>query len=209
MPTVLLIDDNKMLSLVEARYIQRAVANVDILVSCAGRCSLEMEGTKIPDVTILDTELVDRDPLDVYRTLCTFVSPRTIVVTGSQASEPFASLKKQQEIHDFLIRPFSIDTLIESVKEILIAAGYPVVPYKSSIPPPSTEAVERFDRHLALNQLSGILGAVRALEAELTAEPPTKESIKQLLDEYIPRIVTLVNDVSKNIKLTKNSEHSS
>lgn len=206
MPTVLLIDDNKLLSLVEARYIQRAIANVDIVVSSNSLCTEDLARDKKPDITIMDTGLVDIAPLDLYRSLCKIVPPRSIIITGNESLQSFERLKEAHQIFDILIRPFGTDTIIHAVERALTEQGHKVIQYKSTYPPPRT-VEPKFDRHLALNQLSGLLGAIRAFEAEIEAEGSPPTYVQDLLNEYIPRFVGLVHDVSKNIKLSKRKEN--
>jgi hypothetical protein len=92
------------------------------------------------------------------------------------------------------------------VEHILTNHNIAFVPYKSSVPPAAVDTPPRFDRHLALNQLSGMLGALRAFEAEVEAEGNAPANIKSLIDEYIPRIVEQIQDVARNIKRSKTNE---
>ena len=194
-----------MLSLVEARFIQRAIAETDIVVAANSTSTLELAKVRNPDVTILDTELAEIDALSLHRLLSEIVAPDTILVTSNQPSAAFQSLMEEEKIFDLLIRPFPVEALTSSVEQILQRQGIEVVPYKSSIPP-SAVPTKQFDRHLALNQLSGILGAVRALEAEIEAEGNAPPNIVALIDEYVPRIVEQIQDVAQNIKLSRNKE---
>ena len=194
-----------MISLVEARSLQRAIADINILVASNWTSTLELAKARQPDVTILDTDLQDTDALTLHRSLCEIVSPDSIIVTSNQPSPAFEALKYNAQIFELLIRPFSLSALVSPVEQILTAHGIHVVPYKSSVPPAVvTEPV--FDRHLALNQLSGMLGALRAFEAEVEAEGNLPGNIQALMDEYMPRIVELIQDVAQNIKRTRKTE---
>ncbi|MBN2718341.1 MAG: hypothetical protein JXX14_21030 [Deltaproteobacteria bacterium] len=194
-----------MLSLVEARYIQRSIADANIVVASNGASTLELARARHPDVTILDTELTEIDALTLHRSLCDIVSPDSILVTSNQPAPAFFELKREGKISELLIRPFPISDLISQVEHILVSHGIEVMPYRSSIPP-TPMATPEFDRHLALNQLSGMLGALRAFEAEVEAEGNAPPNIQALMDEYVPRIVNLIQDVAQNIKRSRKNE---
>ncbi|MBN2527669.1 MAG: response regulator transcription factor [Deltaproteobacteria bacterium] len=205
MPVILLVEDNRMVSLVEARYIQRSIADTNIVVSSNGTSTLELAKARNPDVTILDTDLTETDPIVLHQALCEIVAPSSIIVTGNRPSQRFEALRDAGQISEFLVRPFSITSLVAQVERVLTGQGIKVVPYRSTMPPAAT-IEPGFDRHLALNQLSGMLGAIRAFEAEIDAEGNAPPNIKALIDEYIPRIVNLIQDVAGNIKRGRRSE---
>ncbi len=205
MPVILIVNDNRMLSLVEARYIQRAVADTNIVVAANGASTLELAEARHPDVTILDTDLTDTNAKELHQSLCEIVSPDSILITSNSHSSEFAKLKLAGKIAELLIRPFPFSSLVTQVEHILTNHNIAFVPYESSVPPAAVDT-PRFDRHLALNQLSGMLGALRAFEAEVEAEGNAPSNIKSLMDEYIPRIIEQIQDVARNIKRSKTNE---
>ena len=205
MPVILIVNDNRMLSLVEARYIQRAIADTNIVVAANGTSTLELAKLRQPDVTILDTDLAEIEAVALHRALCEIVSPDSILVTSNARSLEFAELKLAGKISELLIRPFPFSTLVTQVEQILTNQNIAFVPYKSSVPPAAIHKPE-FDRHLALNQLSGMLGALRAFEAEVEAEGNAPPNIRSLMNEYIPRIVDQIQAVAQNIKRSKANE---
>ncbi len=120
---ILLVDDTKALAELYADTLEQEGFQVTCVHTGAGLFEVLDTDAFAPDLLILDVKLPDMDGLEILERLrnLSFNAP-VIVITG-HGSIHMAVEAMRLGAADFLVKPFSIDKLIESVRRSLEAAG--------------------------------------------------------------------------------------
>ncbi|MCZ4280781.1 sigma-54 dependent transcriptional regulator [Kiloniella laminariae] len=116
-PEILLVEDTASLSAVYSRYLIRSgyqSTQVD-----SGAAALEELGNGGYLVMLLDLQLPDMDGLDILRYVQEKALPIAVVVITSNASVNVAVESMRLGAYDFLVKPFSADRLIVTVRNAL------------------------------------------------------------------------------------------
>ena len=204
---LLLVEDNKLLSLMEARHLRAAFP--DIILYSAKDVNEAIEAAKgtPPQVIVMDCKLPGGDCCSLLNDLLDISPNAMVVVTSAEPPGDLRGRSYRDKIFDILEKPFETEELVCVVDRALKATGMAVElgdkeKSTDSILNPlklSTEQVP-FDRHQILNVLSGILAGIRAFEADLEAECNDKKAVKAVVQEYVPRLIEMVNKVAEIIK---------
>ncbi|WP_020594366.1 sigma-54-dependent transcriptional regulator [Kiloniella laminariae] len=116
-PDILLVEDTASLSAVYSRYLIRSGYQSSQVAS--GAAALEELGNGGYRVMLLDLQLPDMDGLDILRYVQEKALPVAVVVITSNASVNVAVESMRLGAYDFLVKPFSADRLIVTVRNAL------------------------------------------------------------------------------------------
>ncbi|MDD5681677.1 MAG: response regulator [Candidatus Omnitrophica bacterium] len=98
-----------------------------ILVACDGISAEKMVRSELPDLLILDIIMPQKDGFQVCRDLK--ANPSThhipIAIVSSKGEEADIFWGKKQGADAYLVKPFSMDKLLEVVDELLVALMAP------------------------------------------------------------------------------------
>ena len=207
MTKLLLVEDNKLLSLMEAKHLTAAFPNLTLSVAKSGLEALSSAKQESPSVIVMDCQLTDCNCRTLLGELLS-VSPNShVIITSAEPPEDLRGRSYRDKIFDILEKPFETEELVCVVGRALEATGDLDALMDdeaesrsrtgNTISDPSSRAM---DRHHVLNVLSGILAGLRAFEADLEAECKSPESVIAATEEYIPRLVEMVGKVTMFIK---------
>ncbi len=199
---LLLIEDNKVLNLVETRHLCAAFPEIAVRSAQNGQQARQLVDESPPDVVVMDCHLPDCQYQALLGELIT-ASPNVSVIITS--ADPPASLKRREYeaiIFEVIAKPYETDQLVGSVSRALRSKGYV---YKPGNRPSSEPVVDppvpaAADRHKALNLLSGFMAVLRAFESDLEAEVQHPRRVRQTVEQYIPRLINLVRDMTAVVK---------
>ncbi|MCP4680450.1 MAG: response regulator [Deltaproteobacteria bacterium] len=203
MPALLLIEDNKVLSLLESRHLSQVFPELDVITAGNGAEALHQARKQTLDAVIMDCHLPDLDfhslLLDIRK-----IAPNASIIVAS--AEPPSDLRVNQgteQIFEILLKPYETEEFVDTVRRALRATGHTLSPNvisKESVSNFIKDKPVTFDRHVTLNHLSGLLAGLRALEADLDAEAEDPHTVRELVEEYIPRLVGIVHTMTSSIK---------
>lgn len=207
MTSLLLVEDNKLLSLMEAKHLSAAFPDLSMSVAKDASEALEFATRVQPAVVVLDCQLPEGNCCTLLFDLLEASPDSNVIITSAEPPNDLRGRSYRDKIFDILEKPFETEELVNVVGRALEAFGT----LKSSTRSPrvkksSQERVRNAseqgpsERHKVLNVLSGMLAGLRAFEADLEAEYESPESVKAATREYIPRLVEMVNKVTVFIK---------
>ena len=137
MARVLIVEDDRDIADLVARYLSRAGFTTDVQTS--GRAGLTAATTDVPDLVILDVMLPEMDGLEICRALRgqaqTAAVPIIMLTARAEESERIVGLEIGAD--DYVAKPFSPSELVARVRALLRRAQRPPAPESSS---PSTVA---------------------------------------------------------------------
>lgn len=207
MANLLLVEDNKLLGLMEAKHLRSAFPDIALTIAKDVDDALCLAKAAPPQVIVMDCMLPGGDCHTLLNDLLDISPDATIVVTSAEPPRDLRGRSYRDKIFDILEKPFETEELVCVVDRALKATSENddvIEEEKNQIgmdlrSSPPMEPL--FDRHQVLNVLSGILAGIRAFEADLEAECDNRDAIVSATSEYIPRLVDMVNKVTRLIKV--------
>jgi two-component system repressor protein LuxO len=116
-PRLLLVEDTPSILRLYHEVLKKL--DVDLLDAETGARALEILGETIPDVVLLDVELPDTNGLDILRRIRARNLPSAVIVVTAHGSVKVAVEAMREGAYDFIIKPFSPDRLIVTVRNAL------------------------------------------------------------------------------------------
>jgi DNA-binding NtrC family response regulator len=204
---LLLVEDNKLLSLMEARHLAEAFPFLSLSVAKSGAEALASTRESKPSVIVLDCQLPGGKSCRLINELLDLSPDSKVIVTSAEPPDDLRGRRYRDKIFDILEKPFETEELVCVVGRALEATGSLDV---SATDATATQGKDidaetegdsaASDRHQVLNVLSGILAGLRAFEADLEADFESPEAVKAAVGEYVPRLVEMVNKVTIFVK---------
>ena len=205
MANLLLVEDNRLLGLMEAKHLRTAFP--DIALSIANDFDAAVENAKhnLPHVIVMDCKLPGGNCCDLLHDLLEISPNAKVVVTSAEPPSDLRGRSYRDKIFDILEKPFETEELVCVVERALreTSRTEDICVHVNVVDEGLRNIANgglSFDRHQILNVLSGILAGIRAFEADLEAECEDSEAVKQTTEEYIPRLVNMVNKVTSLVK---------
>ena len=206
MVSLLLVEDNKLLSLMEAKHLRSAFPDISLTIAKDVEEAVSSAREAPPQVIVMDCTLPGGDCRTLLNDLLDLSPDATIVVTSAEPPRDLRGRSYRDKIFDILEKPFETEELV-CVVDRALKATYGADGVKKGDaqmkgdfhPSPHLENAP-FDRHQVLNVLSGILAGIRAFEADLEAECDDRDAVVSMTSEYVPRLVDMVNKVTRLIK---------
>jgi two-component system alkaline phosphatase synthesis response regulator PhoP len=119
MPRILIVEDDRDIADLVARYLERAGFTAEVCTS--GRDGLTAATTNVPDLIILDVMLPEMDGLEICRTLrgreTTAAVPIIMLTARAEESERIVGLEIGAD--DYVAKPFSPSELVARVRALL------------------------------------------------------------------------------------------
>ena len=207
MTSLLLVEDNKLLSLMEAKHLSAAFPELSMSVTKDALEALEFAAENQPAVVVLDCQLPEGNCCTLLSDLLEASPDSNVIITSAEPPNDLRGRSYRDKIFDILEKPFETEELVNVVGRALEAFGTVKLSTRSPLLTKSQQDQVRnvseggpSERHKVLNVLSGILAGLRAFEADLEADCESPESVKVATGEYIPRLVEMVNKVTAFIK---------
>ncbi len=122
---VLVVDDDRTVSEVVARYLQRAGFVTRIVHD--GPAALASAERELPDLVVLDLMLPGLDGFEVFRKLRT-LAPVPVVMLTALGDETDRLVGLELGADDYIAKPFSPRELVLRVQSVLRRVGGPVAP---------------------------------------------------------------------------------
>jgi CheY-like chemotaxis protein len=205
--TLLLVEDNKLLSLMEAKHLSTAFPRLSLSVAKDGPEALASAKRENPSVIVLDCQLPSGNCCTLLSDLLSVSPGSHVIVTSAEPPEDLRGRSYRDKIFDILEKPFETEELVCVVGRALEATGHletSLDEVEKGENRPSRKTYETrpraLDRHQVLNVLSGILAGLRAFEADLEADCESPSAVRSAAEEYIPRLVDMVGKVTRFIK---------
>ena len=134
------------------------------------------------------------------------ISPGTAIIVAS--ADPPKDLKcrsYRNKVFSILEKPFEAEELIRVLKKAFTGDDN-----DDKAPEPHATAVREtaihpaaplpFDRHEMVNILSGIYVGIRAFEAELVTTADNLPAVREIIAEYVPKILKMVERATARVK---------
>jgi len=149
--TILIIDDNvDVCSLLAERVLPSY--GYRTLTAADGREGLWQIRTQKPDLVLLDLRLPDMTGLELLHLLSSEGHDTPVILITAYGSELIAAQALRMGVRDYIIKPFTLDEIVESVERAL------------------TEQRLRHERNVLTDDLQDCIGALRML-ADAGARP--------------------------------------
>ncbi|SIS77436.1 sigma-54-dependent transcriptional regulator [Insolitispirillum peregrinum] len=112
---VLIVEDDP----IQAERYAMDLDGFDLRVASAGAEALSVVASFLPDLVVLDVRLPDMNGLDVLRRLRADGIPSSVIIVTSHGSVNMAVEAMQAGANDFLVKPFTAERLLVTVRNIL------------------------------------------------------------------------------------------
>ena len=117
MPRILVVDDELLIR--DLLYDFFSSRNYEIILAESGNKALEILGTKNIDLVLTDIKMSDIDGLEMIRRAETKKNgPPVIIMTGFPSVETAIEALRLR-VADYIIKPFNINRLFESIESVL------------------------------------------------------------------------------------------
>ncbi len=116
-PKVLIVEDTPSMSAMYAAYLEGGAYQVSEVAT--GKDALAAIREKLPDVVLLDIHLPDMSGLDVLREIGENALPCACIVITAHGTINLAVEAMQAGARDFLVKPFSKDRLLVTLKNVV------------------------------------------------------------------------------------------
>jgi CheY-like chemotaxis protein len=114
--TVLIVEDDMLLSLVEGRIVERLGYEV-LAKAVNGREAIEKAKKHEPDVILMDISLKgDLDGIDTMKEIRAFSAVSVIYLSGNSDKHNRERARKTNPV-DYLVKPISADALVQPLKK--------------------------------------------------------------------------------------------
>ncbi|CAA7618802.1 sigma-54 dependent transcriptional regulator [Magnetospirillum sp. SS-4] len=114
---LLIVEDSPSLSYTYAEYMRSS--EWDLSVVGTGQAALDVVTGDPPDVVLLDLGLPDMNGMDILRRIAGDAIPSTVIVITAQGSIQVAIEAMRLGAYDFLVKPFTRDRLLITVRNAL------------------------------------------------------------------------------------------
>lgn len=193
MKTVLIVDDNTTLAYFTARSLQRDMKGIDVITAVSCQEAQAKAAQHSPSVIIADIMLPDGDGLKLVQDLSEQLPQmRVIIISGNElpgniSDRFFGCLKK----------PYGEDILLSLVRRALDkkATSDSVNSHDQADQDQSTPA-SKYDRHYVRNRFAALLAGIRALQADLNAEPQVPSAVRRLAEEHTDRLFCIATELA-------------
>lgn len=116
--TVVIVEDDMLLSLVEGKIVERLGYKV-LAKAVNGREAIEKAKTHQPDVILMDISLKgDMDGIDTMKEIRTFSEVSVIYLSGNSDKHNRERARKTNPV-DYLVKPISADALVQPLKKAI------------------------------------------------------------------------------------------
>lgn len=206
MTNLLLVEDNKLLSLMEAKHLSAAFPFLSLSVAKSGPEALSSAKRQPPSVIVLDCRLPGGNCCTLIGELLSIAPQSNVIITSAEPPGNLRGRTYRDKIFDILEKPFETEELVQVVGRALEATGHlhsvsePEDEEKGGSDSRRAADATPSDRHHVLNVLSGILAGLRAFEADLVADCDSPKAVRAATEEYVPRLVEMVGKVTMFIK---------
>jgi DNA-binding response OmpR family regulator len=163
---VLVVDDDRNIGDVVARYLERDGLEVEVVHD--GRVALDRALATLPDLVILDLMLPGVDGLEVCRRLRA-LAPVPVIMLTAKGSENDRVIGLDVGADDYVAKPFSPKELVARVRAVLRRASGPLAPVPRDEPLVYDDGDLRVDVAARQATLDGRDVALTAREFELLA----------------------------------------
>ena len=197
MTRLLLIEDNHVLSVVEARQLEAAFSGVAVTAVTDGAGARSYLETAAPDVVVMDCNLPDCGCEELLREIRERAPEARILITSAATPQRLRAACDKGDLFGVLDKPYELEELVESVRQAIGATGSSRSGIVGST---AVEVVDGFDRHKTLNYLSGLMAGLRAFEADLRADAGERGAVLADVEEYVPRLIGTVRDLTIAVK---------
>jgi DNA-binding response OmpR family regulator len=206
MNTILLVDDNERLTAFTARILESRMPGLDVHRACSCAEARESVLEVCPDVIVLDWLLPDGSGMNLLIEIRQSLPWARIIVTSAESSAEFHKKALSCGAFDVVSKPFDMGELASLVRSALENARCRRESPHDAEPAGEGETASqapRFDRHLLMNRLSGLMAGLRAFGADLKAEAHDPDAVNETVDEYLDRLVNTVREVSDMLASTR------
>ena len=198
MSAVLLVEDNLLLCKLEERYISAAFPDVTLHAVHNGKEALAVAEEEPPDAVVMDCRLPGCGCLELLEGILRISPDAAIIIASADPPKDLMGKSYREKIFGVLEKPFETEELIDVLQRAFRERGRQVSIAASEIA--EAGPLEHFNRHATLNTLTGILVLVRSLEEELAAEAEHADTIREIVSEYVPRLIKLVQRATVQVK---------
>ncbi|MEI8394835.1 MAG: sigma-54 dependent transcriptional regulator, partial [Rhodospirillaceae bacterium] len=116
-PNILIVEDSQALACTYTQYLRPG--GWPIVAVETGGAALELIARQVPSVMLLDLGLPDMDGMDILRRVSERKIPTKIVVVTATGSLQVAVEAMKFGAHDYLVKPFTADRLLVTVRNAL------------------------------------------------------------------------------------------
>ncbi len=188
--SLLLIEDNKLLSLMEQRHLGTAFPEVALSTACNREEAIRKASVTPPNVVVMDCQLPwEAGGGEFLDELLSIASGAKVIITSAEPPE----VDRGSKVFEVLDKPFETEELVFIVGRALRTCAAEILEEGKG------DRVA-FDRHKVLNVLAGILAGIRAFEADLDAEADNPAVVREMVSEYVPRLVDMLNQATTLIR---------
>jgi DNA-binding response OmpR family regulator len=114
---IVVVDDDE--DILEFIKLTLEYEGFDVQTNTSGVCVRQLTPGHLPDLILMDVHLPGEDGRDLCRRLKTNALTRDLPVILYSAHETAGQLRQVECADDYLLKPFSLDTLINKVKQHL------------------------------------------------------------------------------------------
>ncbi len=205
MSSVLIIEDNLLLCKMEARQISGAFPGVSVQAVHNGDDALKAVAAAPPDAVVMDCRLPGCGCLDLLDQILEISPGAAVIVASADPPKDLKCRRYRDKVFDILEKPFEAEELIRVLKKAFggedtddnAPEGQATAMREAAIPP---AAQPPFDRHEMINILSGIYVGIRAFEAELVTTADNLPAVREIIAEYVPKILKMVERATARVK---------
>ncbi len=118
--TLLIVDDDRGLNTVVAKFLERKIDSIQVFQAFDGFEAGSLMTEKQPGIIILDLDLPGIDGFDLCKRIFEsekFGSPKIIVITALE-NEGIEEKVKALGVHNFMKKPLDLAQLVDSVNEV-------------------------------------------------------------------------------------------
>ena len=116
-PKVLIVEDTPSMAEMYAAFLD--VCGYSVSIAATGKAALAAIRSELPDVVLLDIHLPDISGLEILKTVQAEELPCTCVVITAHGSINVAVEAMQNGARDFLVKPFTKDRLVVTVRNVV------------------------------------------------------------------------------------------
>jgi DNA-binding NtrC family response regulator len=149
-PSVLLVEDTPSLARVYAEYLKKD--GLSVVLAETGRDGLAHLRERPPELLLLDLNLPDINGMEVLREVSAQAIPTAVVVITAHASVNLAVEAMRYGAYDFVVKPFSADRLLVTVRNALERRRL-------------AQIVDRFGGELGRDRYHGFIGSSLPMQA--------------------------------------------
>ena len=185
--------------MVESRHLTVAFPELRITTAADSEEAVTALKKNAPDLVILDCIIPGDDCFGLFKKITTMAPNAAIIISSAQPPAGLRKKKISERIFGVIVKPFEIEELEDIVRRALLSKGHKLVVQRSDTrrerPP-----IVQYDRHRIINLLSGLLAGLRAFELDLESEIHDPKAIRKTAENYIPRLIDIVCDITRMIK---------